>query len=251
MKVMVISDLHFDKRVIHGIDESKVWSWLLGIVDYHKPDLLLSCGDWGTAINYEGFYDLLKRTIVLSIYGNHENLDVLSRLYNVKTESYLPVLMEDGRLYEISKLRIAGVNGNIHLKKRTRKGVPRGKPDDFLDVAEKLRKIKIDVLLVHETSYLPEQFPFMRDSVGARTSLKLIETVKPKLVFNGHKHSGGIKFYNFPWDTKYLYIDSSQAHKHYVLFYPEHSKIEVWRDLELFKIVDVKMSYQDIAKVEV
>jgi predicted phosphodiesterase len=32
MKIMVISDLHYDKRVFHGIDESKAWKWLLGIV---------------------------------------------------------------------------------------------------------------------------------------------------------------------------------------------------------------------------
>jgi len=32
------------------------------VVDYHRPDLLLSCGDWGSAINSEEFYGLLKKT---------------------------------------------------------------------------------------------------------------------------------------------------------------------------------------------
>jgi len=55
MKIMVISDLHYDKRIFKGVDESKAWSWLVEVVDYHKPDLLLSCGDWGSAINSEEF----------------------------------------------------------------------------------------------------------------------------------------------------------------------------------------------------
>ncbi len=61
VKVMIISDLHYDKRVFHGIDESKAWEGLLNIVDYHRPDLLISLGDWGKAINEAEFYELLKR----------------------------------------------------------------------------------------------------------------------------------------------------------------------------------------------
>ena len=39
-------------------------SWLLDIVDYYRPDLLISLGDWGEAIIEEEFYDLLKRVRV-------------------------------------------------------------------------------------------------------------------------------------------------------------------------------------------
>jgi len=45
VKVMVISDLHYDRHIFHGIDESKAWKRLLFIVDYHRPDLLISLGD--------------------------------------------------------------------------------------------------------------------------------------------------------------------------------------------------------------
>lgn len=65
MRVMVISDLHYDKHIFEGVDESRAWEWLLSMVDYHKPDILLSCGDGGTAINFEEFYELLKKIIVL------------------------------------------------------------------------------------------------------------------------------------------------------------------------------------------
>ncbi len=46
MKVMVISDLHYDRRVYKGVDESRAWDWLLSVIDNHRPDLLISLGDW-------------------------------------------------------------------------------------------------------------------------------------------------------------------------------------------------------------
>jgi hypothetical protein len=51
MKVLVISDLHYEKIFYHGVDESKAWGWPLSIVDYHEPDILLGGGDWGNAVN--------------------------------------------------------------------------------------------------------------------------------------------------------------------------------------------------------
>ena len=56
-----------------------------------------------------------------------------------------------------------------------------------------------------------------------------IEKVKPKVVFNGHMHSGGYKVYTFPWGTKYIYIDSSQQSRHYLVF-EDLDEIEVWQD---------------------
>ncbi len=213
MKALIISDLHYDKRIFRGIDESKAWSWLVEIVDYHKPDLLLSCGDWGLAINHEEFYELLKRTTVLTIYGNHENLEVLKSLYNVRCDKYLPVLMEDGKVYAFEGLKIAGISGIIAEKKKVRRGVPRRTPNEYVGYAEKLRGKSIDTLLIHEAPYLPELFPFMRDSISSRTTLRAIEIVKPKIVVNGHMHSGGYKSYDFPFGTKYIYVSSDQKER--------------------------------------
>ena len=155
MRVMIVSDLHYERRVFRGVDESRAWEWLLSIVDYHRPDLLLSCGDWGSAINEGGFYKLLRRVIVLTIYGNHENMDVLRKMYNIKTDNYLPILMEDGRVYELSGLRIAGISGIIASKRKVKKGVPRRTPNEFLEVAKKFKEKKIDILLIHETPTCP------------------------------------------------------------------------------------------------
>jgi len=32
MRILIISDLHYDRRIFQGIDESKAWRWLLDIV---------------------------------------------------------------------------------------------------------------------------------------------------------------------------------------------------------------------------
>jgi len=236
MRVMIISDLHYDRRVYKGIDESKAWSWLMEIVDYHRPNLLLSCGDWGSAINPEEFYKLLERTTVLTIYGNHDNMDVLTKMYNIRTSNYLPILMKDGEIYKFNDLNIAGINGIIAKKKKTKKGVPRKTVEEFLRVAEELRGKNIDVLLLHETPYLPELFPFMRDDFASRTTLKVVERVKPRLIINGHTHSGGYKVYSFPWRTKYIYVSSDQKEKCYLIIYSTSNDmmIEVWRNYERF-----------------
>jgi DNA repair exonuclease SbcCD nuclease subunit len=63
-------------------------------------------------------YKLLKRTIVLTIFGNHDNAEVLSKLHNIRSDEYLPVLMEDGRVYGVGGLRVAGINGIIAKKRR-------------------------------------------------------------------------------------------------------------------------------------
>ena len=36
LKVLIISDLHYNKRIFHGVDKSRAWGWLLAIIDYHR-----------------------------------------------------------------------------------------------------------------------------------------------------------------------------------------------------------------------
>jgi len=90
LSILAICDLHYDRRIYRGFDEGRAWEWLLSIVDYHSPEYLLSCGDWGTAVNEAEFQMLLGRTIVLTIYGNHDDVEVLSKLYNVRSTATCP-----------------------------------------------------------------------------------------------------------------------------------------------------------------
>jgi len=221
--------------MFRGVDESRAWSWLMEVVDYHRPNLLLSCGDWGSAVNPEEFYELLKKVIVLTIYGNHENMEVLTKLYNVRSDRYLPVLMEDGKVCVFGDLRIAGINGIISEKRRSRKGVPRKRSSEFLEVAKELEGKGVDVLLLHETPYLPELFPFIRNSFNSRSALEAVKIIKPRILFNGHMHYGGYKIYEFSFGTKYVYLDSSQQNRHYVILYADSAELEIWRDFDVIE----------------
>ena len=236
MRVLIISDLHYDHKICKSVDESKAWSWLMSIVDHHKPDLLLSCGDWGTAITHEKFYDLLGKCVVLTIYGNHENVNVLKSLYNVKTNEHLPVLMKDGEIYEFDGLKIAGINGIISERKKSRKGVPRKRPEEYLKVANTLASKNIDILLIHEVPLILPLFN-ITDTTSSRVTLEAIKIIRPKLVVNGHMHAR-FKYYEFSFNTRYVNIDSSQASRYYVIIKVNgHKKIEVWKDYEIREVL--------------
>lgn len=75
VKILVVSDLHYEKRVFKGVDKSKAWGWLLSVVDYRRPDYVLSYGDRVTGVSLDELYELLERTVVMSIHGNHENAE--------------------------------------------------------------------------------------------------------------------------------------------------------------------------------
>jgi len=242
LRVLVVSDVHYERRVFRGVDESRAWEWLLGIVDLHGPDLLLGAGDWGSAVNPRDFYRLLVRTRVLTIYGNHENMRVLESLYNVGTSEYTPILMEDGRVYQVGPLRVAGISGLVAKRRREKKGVPRKTPEEFLAAARRLEGAGVDVLLLHEAPYLPGLYPGMRRSLGPETALEVVRMVAPRLVVNGHMHMG-FRHAWLPWGTLLVHVDSSQAARIYLILEPVGGalRVEAWRDREHLETLTVPL----------
>ena len=226
---MIISDLHYDKRVYEGVDQSKAWEWLLGIVDYHKPDLLISLGDWGEAVNEIEFYELLKRVRVWSVYGNHENLEVLRNMCNILTGNYEPVLMEDSEIREFAGLRFGAINGIIALRRREKKGIPRKKPEEFIEYGKRLSG-KIDILLLHDSPYVPEYKGKIANDVRTQAVGIAIFEAKPRITLCGHLHLSPYTIYEFEYGALYIRIDSSQKHRCYAIFYPNNRKLEVWKD---------------------
>ena|GEM_PF-1428829 len=85
--------------------------------------------------------------------------------------------------------------------------MPGKTPEGFLEIAKRIVGGRVDVLLIHETPYLPSLFPFMEERLGPNTALKAVEIIRPWLIMNGHMHSGGFKAYKLPWGL-YIYIDS-------------------------------------------
>ena len=237
---MVISDLHYDKRVYKDVDESKAWSWLMSIVDYHKPDLLISLGDWGEAVNEEEFFELLKKVRVWSIYGNHENIEVLKRMYNVLVDKYEPILMEDGEVWGFAGLRFGAINGIVALRRRMRKGVPRKRPEEYIEIAMRLRG-KIDVLLLHDSPKLPlEEYKFIANDGRAQAVGIAVYEAKPKLALCGHLHMSPYTVYKYEYGTMYVRIDSSQKHRAYLILYNTGSmRLEIWKDYEVLEEQDL------------
>jgi len=66
-------------------------------------------------------------------------------------------------------------------------------PEEFLDVARKLVGSYVDVLLMHETPFLSEVFPFMSKTPASRVALEAVRLVKPRIAVNGHMYYGGYK----------------------------------------------------------
>jgi len=198
------------------------------MAEQHSPDLILSCGDWGYAITISEFESLLEIAPVLSIYGNHENFMTLKSIKNLdknitnskyidNSNNFKNILIKESIIYEFGKLRIAGINGIVSLKLKEKEGVPRKNPKQFINSAYNFKNKNIDILLIHETPYLPFLFHRIDKSPGATSALNSIKIIKPKLVLNGHMHGKCFNYYQFDWNTKYLKVDSSQANKCYAI----------------------------------
>jgi len=228
MKVLVISDLHYELGEHRGVDQSVAWDWLLEIVELQGPDLLLSCGDWGSAVTLEGFSELTDRVEVYTIYGNHENLKVLELARNRNGK---PILLNDCRVVEVGGLRIGGINGIISLSRRSKGGVPRKRPEEFLPAARCLKYKGVDILLVHEVVPLAEYSQLITPREYLRVVLEAVEIVSPRVVFNGHLHATPYTVSKVR-QTLYVRVDSSQKSRHYAVLYPEEGSVEIWIDSE-------------------
>ena len=61
-------------------------------------------------------------------------MDVLRKMYNVLTDRYEPV--GDGGMEEFASLRFEAINGIVALRRRERKGVPKKRPEEFVEIAK-------------------------------------------------------------------------------------------------------------------
>ena len=231
MLVMVISDLHYELHVRKGVDESVAWDWLLEVVEAHRPDLLLSCGDWGVAATPEAFDELLGRVKVLSIYGNHENMGVLQA---VRNRDETPILLEDAQPVRVGGLTIAGLHGILSVSGRPKRGVPRRTPQELVYAAAGLAGKSVDVLLMHEGPYLPEygewgivRVPLFHDAID-----EALRLVRPRILFCGHLHATPYSMVRLPLGPLHVRVVSSQEHRHYATLDTRERRITVWRDGE-------------------
>ncbi len=221
-RILVISDLHYERMVYRGVDESKAFEWLLSVVAAHQPDVILSAGDWGRALTPRDIEALKSVAKVLSIYGNHENMAALLGAR---------ILMEPGRVYDVCGLRVAGISG-IVSSRLEKDGVPRRRPGDLLREAKTLARQKpIDVLLLHQPPFLPSLFPGIEEDPGTLAALRALELISPRLVVVGHMHMGYRRVEH--GETIVAHIDSSLLRREYIVI--EDGVVTVYRS---WRVID-------------
>ncbi len=173
MRILAISDLHGDMTAATQAAERL------------QPDLLISCGDWGDPdqVSRHDFDRFLALCPVLTTFGNHDRLDLLSALRNRDGSS---VLLGQGEVRELDGLRIAAVGG-IWAKSHR---LPHYVTD--ADVAGWAKQIAaegpLDILLTHGCAIgLADLTPSGRHG-GQKCFLDAFKTIAPRLHLCGHLH---------------------------------------------------------------
>jgi uncharacterized protein len=173
MHLVVVSDLHGDLGAVNRA------------CDRYRPDVLLSCGDWGDPeqVAEPALAALLLRVPVYTTFGNHDPMETLARL---KNQDGSPILLGQGEVREVGGLRLAAIGG-IWAKSHAK---PHYVTD--ADVAEWAATIAragpVDILLTHACPIgLADLTPTGRHG-GQRSFLDAFNTIKPRLHLCGHLH---------------------------------------------------------------
>jgi Icc-related predicted phosphoesterase len=172
MRILAVGDMHGNLE--------KVRKAITGF----PADLLLCCGDWGDPeeIDRRVFSRILEAIPVMSVYGNHDDLDLLSRARNTDGT---PVLMAPGEVYERGGLRFAGISGIWAKSHRKPYYVT---DEDVAGMAAKLAGREIDVLLSHGCAIgLADATP-AGGRGGHRCFLNAFHAIDPRLYLCGHLH---------------------------------------------------------------
>lgn len=174
MRFLAISDLHGDL--------SSAWA----AIEHAQPDVLLCCGDWGdpgevTATDLHAFTDRLP---VYTVYGNHDDLDLLEEWRNPDGS---PVLLESGELRHHAGVTLTGLNG-IWAKSHRK---PFYVTDE--DVEEAVLRAtssgrKVDLLLSHACPSGVADRTWSNRHGGQTCFLRAFQALRPAVYLTGHLH---------------------------------------------------------------
>ena len=173
MRILVVSDLHGDLNSVERASES------------YRPDLILSCGDWGDPgeVAEPAMTRALERAPIYTTFGNHDPVEILARLRNQDGSA---VLLGQGVVQEFGGLRLASIGG-IWAKSHAK---PHYVTDADVAVAAATiaRAGPLDILLTHGCPVgLADLTPTGRHG-GQRCFLDAFKTISPRLYLCGHLH---------------------------------------------------------------
>lgn len=190
MKIAVVSDAH----------DLAGFANIYKILDREQPDILLSCGDFGSnlpaqkknvlahyskeflALTPGAYEDLFKPILskcrLYTVHGNHDVLDVL---YGLRNRDSTLCLLKDLVPVEIDGWRIAGVNGNLAAR------LNRDKPwntteTKIRDALQKMRR-RTDIIISHEAVA-----GCADGGKGQQVMREVCEVAAPRYFFTGHVH---------------------------------------------------------------
>ena len=245
LRILFVSDLHYTRREA----ELGQGEWLLNLLDEIKPELLLSAGDWDELADEKFLNELVQKVPVLTIYGNHENMDALRAVKNPLFEN-VDILLPDYTPFQFKGLKIVGVSGIWSGKRRSRRGVPRKKGTEFIDLAREFyekyapKEFDIDILLMHDVPNIPEYEEKIIMHGGTEMVREVIELLKPKLVLNGHIHLSEYTFAKLDYGGYYLRVDSSAKHRGFaVIEWSKDIRVRVYKERMSEELFSAMLGY--------
>lgn len=177
MRILAVSDMH------GNLDNIFV------ALELVNADLLLCCGDWGEASELDpaALQEILERIPVFTVYGNHDDIDLLSAARNRDgTDTLLP----QGEIQTWGGLTFAGISG-IWAKSHAK---PYYVTDtEVAEIASRLAGKDIDIFMSHGCPIgLADTLPGGRHG-GSRCFLDAFHAIQPRVYLCGHLHAPQIR----------------------------------------------------------
>jgi len=175
MQIIAVSDMHGDLRTVKEL------------VSKFNPDMLLCCGDWGNPgeVHSDDISWLVQQTHVLTVFGNHDDISLLSSLHN---RDGSPILLQNGEVRQAGRITITGINGIWAKSHRQPWYIT---DEEVVDAAEKAGHT--DIFITHGCAIgLADLFPWGRRG-GQRCFLDAFEIIQPNVYICGHLHVQQIK----------------------------------------------------------
>lgn len=172
-QILAISDLHGDLAAGHRA------------LDAARPDLLISCGDWGDPdqVSLADLESFTARSPVLTVFGNHDPLEALLQWRN---RDGRPVLLLHGEVREAGPLRVAGLSG-IWAKSHAR---PYYITDQEVEAAalQTAANGPVDLLVSHAAPLGVADLTLSGRHGGQRCFLDAFRLLRPRVYLHGHLH---------------------------------------------------------------
>ncbi len=172
LRALVVGDMHGDLTTL--------WRAL----DEEQPQLLLCVGDWGDPgqIAPDDYATIVERITTYTVFGNHDDLDLLRRLHN---RDGSPVLLPHGEVVTVQDFRLAGISGIWAKSHRKPYYIT---DEEVLAIAQQLAGKDVTVFLTHGCPIgLADETPKGTHG-GQRCFLDALKLVNPKAHLCGHLH---------------------------------------------------------------